>query len=286
VVEALRASSWGSIFGTGAAGQASISGPKPAHFKASPGERGFYSRGVKAYNRPCPLRASPWLALLLWTIALPGAAQALSEPVQADLQHWAQDRAVEAGSAPGARVEVTLGQLDPRLKLAPCQRIDPYLPPGSRPWGRTRVGLRCVDGPTRWNVYLPVTVQVFAPALVLREPLPAGAELSPDLLTEAEVDWAERSAPPWTDADALTGRRLARALAAGEPLRDTDLQARVWFSAGERVRVTAVGAGFRVSTQAQALSRGLDGRSVRVRTDSGRVLMGTAVAAHQVELPL
>ena len=77
--------------------------------------------------------------------------------------------------------------IDPRLRLAPCARITPYLPAGSRPWGRTRVGLRCEDGPTHWNVSLPVTVQIFAPALVLREPLPAGAELSPDLLAEAEV---------------------------------------------------------------------------------------------------
>jgi flagella basal body P-ring formation protein FlgA len=241
---------------------------------------------VKVSSSFHPIKTALWLGLLLCAAVAPATAQTLPAPVQAELQQWAHDRAAEAGSAAGARLEVTLGRLDPRLKLAPCLRIDPYLPAGSRPWGRTRVGLRCVDGPTRWNVYLPVTVQVFAPALVLREPLPAGAELSPDLLVEAEVDWAERSAVPWTDADALTGRRLARALAAGDPLRDPDLQARVWFSAGERVRVTAVGGGFRVSTQAQALSRGIDGRSVRVRTDSGRILMGTAVAENQVELPL
>ena len=244
-------------------------------------------------NRPLPLRLAITLAVLAGQAGLaaaqspaPALPAALPAELGAELQRWALDRATEAGSAPGARLAVTLGQLDPRLRLAPCARITPYLPAGSRPWGRTRVGLRCDEGPTHWNVTLPVTVQVFAPALVLREPLPAGAELGPDLLTEAEVDWAERSAPPWTDADALIGRRLARALAAGQPLRDTDLQTRVWFAAGARVNVTAVGSGFRASTQAQALSRGVDGRAVRVRTDGGRVLTGTAVAENQVELPL
>ncbi|NZD58911.1 hypothetical protein HZU83_19715 [Sphaerotilus montanus] len=43
-------------------------------------------------------------------------------------------------------MEVLPGQLDPRLRLAPCQQIDAYLPPGSTPWGRTRVGLRCPSG--------------------------------------------------------------------------------------------------------------------------------------------
>ena len=59
-----------------------------------------------------------------------------------------------------ARIEIEPGQLDPRLKLTPCRRIEPYLPTGSTAWGRTRVGLRCLQGPTRWNVYLPVTVRV------------------------------------------------------------------------------------------------------------------------------
>lgn len=236
--------------------------------------------------RPHRLRClvlAPALAALL---AGPAAAQGLPAALQADVRQWALDRATESPAVPAARIEVTLGQLDPRLRLASCDRAEPYLPAGSRPWGRTRIGLRCVEGPTHWNITLPVTVQVFAPALVLREPLPAGAELSPDLLTEAEVDWAERMAAPWTDADAVAGRRLARALAAGQALRDHDLQALVWFKAGERVQVTAVGPGFRVSTQGRALARGVDGQSVRVRTDNGRVLTGTAVADHQVELPL
>ena len=52
-----------------------------------------------------------------------------------------------AALAPGAvRVEIEPGRLDPRLRLAPCERIEPYLPPGARAWGRSRVGLRCVQG--------------------------------------------------------------------------------------------------------------------------------------------
>jgi len=263
---------------------------EPASIPGAVGASPTYSDGVKI-RPPPPPEVHAWrmrlaaLVCLLLSFGQP-AAQALADPLVADLQRWALDRATDAEPAPGARVAVTLGQLDPRLRLAPCARIEPYLPAGSRPWGRTRIGLRCAEGPTLWNVSLPMTVQVFAPALVLQEPLPAGAELSAAHLVEAEVDWAERSGAPWTDADALAGRRLSRALAAGQPVREADLQRRVWFAAGERVRVTAVGPGYRVSTQGQALSRGFDGSSVRVRTDGGRVLVGTAVADHHVELPL
>jgi flagella basal body P-ring formation protein FlgA len=213
-------------------------------------------------------------------------AQSLDASLGAELQRWTLDRADAAQPRPGARVEVALGQLDPRLKLAPCNQIDPYLPAGSRPWGRTRVGLRCTSGPTRWNVFLPVTVQVWAPALVLREPLPAGTELNADHLTEAEVDWAERPAAPLADAGAVVGRTLLRPLAAGDALRDTDLRRSVWFNAGDRIKVTALGPGYRVSTEGQALSRGVDGQTVRVRTVGGRIVSGTAVANREVEILL
>lgn len=231
-------------------------------------------------------RALGALAALAVAVPAVAAEPQIDAELGATLQRWTLERAHQAGPLAGARVEVQLGQLDPRLRLAPCGRIEPYLPTGSRPWGRTRVGLRCTDGTAKWNVYLPVTVLVFARAPVLREPLPAGTELTADHFTEGEVDWAERTAAPIADEQAMVGRLLSRPLAAGQALRDTDLQRRVWFAAGDRVKVTALGPGFRVSTEGQALSRGLDGQPVRVRTEAGRVLTGTAVADRHVEMPL
>ncbi|MCP5286191.1 MAG: flagellar basal body P-ring formation protein FlgA [Burkholderiaceae bacterium] len=224
----------------------------------------------------------------LATQASAGEQDALGDAVLQSLQGWTRDHA-QAGVPAGqgaARVEVELGRLDPRLRLAPCVRIEPYLPANSRPWGRTRVGLRCVDGPTRWNVFLPVQVKVFAPATVLNTSLPVGAEVSVEHLTEAEVDWADGRQPPVTEAAALVGRRLTRAVSAGEPLRASDLQRPVWFQAGDAVKIVALGRGFEVSGEGQALARGVDGQSVRVRTPAGRVITGTAVAERRVELPL
>jgi len=51
-----------------------------------------------------------------------------------------------AGTGMAPQIEVELGELDPRLKLAPCQRIRAYLPTGANLWGRSRVGLRCEQG--------------------------------------------------------------------------------------------------------------------------------------------
>lgn len=184
------------------------------------------------------------------------------------------------------RFEVQVGALDPRLKLASCQRIEPYLPPGMRLWGKARIGLRCAQGARPWNVYLPITVRVFGQALVAAVPLPGGATLREDDLRMAEVDFAEDNAAVVTNASLAVGRSLTRPLIAGRGLRQTDLKARVWFAAGDSVKVLASGPGFSVAGSGQALTPGIEGQTARVRTDSGQVVTGTPVGTRVVELSL
>jgi len=185
-----------------------------------------------------------------------------------------------------ARVELEVGRLDPRLKLAPCRRIETKLPPAAQLWGRTRVVLRCAEGERHWQVYLPVTVRVYAPAPVARGAIAAGTVITAAMLGQAEVDWAAEAAPPIADAAALVGRTVARATAAGAPLRGADLRQRQFFAAGDTVVLWARGDGFTVSGEGQALTAGVEGQPVRVRTDSGRVLTGMPVAGRRVEVQL
>jgi flagella basal body P-ring formation protein FlgA len=249
---------------------------------------------VTTPSRPSPFaraqrvaaRALPWLMAVLAASAL---AQGADGTLDAQTLQRIQALGEEAGAtlAGGAmRVEIEPGRLDPRLRLAPCERIEPYLPPGARPWGRSRVGLRCAQGPTPWNVYLPVTVKVFAQGWVAAVALPAGSELQPDMLRQAEVDWAAAPTPPALDAGRLVGRQLARPVAAGAAVRLGDLKQRQWFAAGDTVQLVARGNGFSVSGEGQAMSPGVEGQPVRVRTDNGRVLTGQPVGHNRVEVQL
>lgn len=185
-----------------------------------------------------------------------------------------------------ARIVVTPGQLDPRLKLAPCSDIQAFMPTGLPAWGRSRVGLRCAKGPAAWQVYLPIQVDVWARAPVLAQPLPAGTALLESMLSTAEVNWAASATPPHQQAATLVGRVLARPVAAGQALWATDLKTRQWFNQGEPVRIVAQGNGFAISAEGTALGVGLEGQSVRVKTESGRIITAWPVGARRVELSL
>lgn len=192
----------------------------------------------------------------------------------------------QAGAAVAPRVEVSIGQLDPRLRLAPCQHVEPYLPDGTRLWGKSRIGLRCTQGTSKWNVYLPITVKVYGSALVATNGLSSGSVLSAADLAQAEVDLAEDSSAVLINRDLAVGRTLARALKPGQSLRQSHLKARQWFAAGDTVTVRAQGEGFSVAGEAQALSNGIEGQPARLRTDSGRMITGLPVGEHRVELNL
>lgn len=217
--------------------------------------------------------------------AAPGPAEAagMGERVRQLVERSVPPPAVKGGPS---RVEVEVGRLDPRLRLAPCQRIEPQLPANGVLWGRTHIGLRCAEGERPWLVWLPVVVKVYASALTTARALPAGTVLTAAHLQVREVDWAATSQEPFTLPQDVVGRTLSRALQPGQAVRRGDVRLRQWFAAGDTVRVRARGNGFIVGGQGQAMSAGIEGQSVRVRTDSGRVLTGMPVAANQVEVLL
>ena len=233
------------------------------------------------------------LAALLFAIYTTLASAQIAEATGAlDGELAQQVKELALGGAKGAatagapRVEVVVGQLDPRLRLAPCQRVEPYVPDGMRMWGKSRIGLRCTQGPSKWNVYLPITVKVYGTALVASSGLQAGAVLTSGDVASAEVDLAEDSSAPLTNPDLAIGRTLARPLKAGQGLRQAHLKLRQWFAAGETVTVLAQGQGFSVASEAQALNPGIEGQPVRVRTENGRVLTGLPIGERRVELSL
>jgi flagellar basal body P-ring formation protein FlgA len=242
---------------------------------------------------PAALRVAAACVALCGLVATPvaraqapaSAAPGLPAATVAQAMALAQQAAATL-APPAARVVVQAGTLDTRLQLAPCHAITPYLLPGAPAWGRTRVGLRCTQG-ANWNVQLPVVVQVFAPAVVLGAALPAGARLqATSALVVAEVDWAAATGAPFTSPHELHQRVLARPMAAGQPLRAADLQSRQWFATGDTVQIWAQGSGFAINSEGQAMGPGLEGVPVRVRLESGRVVVGRATAERRLEVQL
>ncbi len=224
------------------------------------------------------------LALLATPLFAQAQAQSNAE-LEALSQRWA-DAALQGEGAGGMplRLQVQIGKLDSRLQLAACAKVEPYLPPGTRLWGRTRIGLRCVQGSKPWNVYLPVTVQAFGPAWVLNNNVRMGDALSAGDASVAEVDWAESDSPVVANQADWVGSEAARHLQAGQALRQNLLRAPQLFAVGAQVKVAVTGGGFTIISSGRAMSAGAEGANVRVRMDNGRLVSGVVNAQGVVEV--
>ncbi|RUP27696.1 MAG: flagellar biosynthesis protein FlgA, partial [Curvibacter sp.] len=160
----------------------------------------------------------PLAALLMGAEVAPLRAQTtLDNDATRLTQQWIDQELArsQATQAMPLRMEVVVGSLDERLRLAPCAKVEPYLPAGQRLWGRTRLGLRCTEGSVRWNVFLPVQVKAFGPGWVLKGNVASGAVLNQGDAMEAEVDWAAENAAIVADPSQWVGQVAARMLLPG-----------------------------------------------------------------------
>ena len=181
------------------------------------------------------------------------------------------------------KVSVQVGAIDPNVKLVQCPELQAFLPAGSRAWGKTSVGVRCV-APANWTIYVQATVNVTAQYLVAAAPLAQGQVVtSQDLLFE-KGDLTQLPAGIFTDIAQAVGRSVSMSMNAGTVLRQEMLKVPPVVQQGQTVKVTSVGKGFSVSAEGQAMTKANEGQLVQVKVASGQVITGVARNGGQIEV--
>lgn len=232
--------------------------------------------------------ALPRVGLCLLVACWSGGVGAQTVDIQELARQWTLDavKTTQLRATTPLRMDVVVGSLDARLKLAPCGNMEAYLPVGSRLWGKTRVAVRCVDGLSRWNVSLPVTVSAWGKAWVVRGQVPVGTVLTHNDVVESDVNWAEETSPVIQDPALWLGYSATRPLTTGQTLRADMVRPAQVFQAGAQVKVVAQGAGFQIASDGQALTAGVVGQAARVRMDNGRVASGVVLDVKTVKIEL
>jgi flagella basal body P-ring formation protein FlgA len=225
-------------------------------------------------------------AAALALTAAAGAQTAPAAPFTEDtLKGFVSQHAASAGGDAVTRFEVKLGQLDPNTTLAPCRRIEPFLPANARLWGRSSVGVRCAEG-ANWSILLPVTVSFWGRAWVAANPLAAGSVVNADDVREEEVELTRERPGLARDMNALIGKTLNRNVSAGQVVRPDMLRVTSVVAAGDPVRIRMLGKGFSIAGAGQALNAAGEGQMVKVRTEMGRIVSGVARDGRVVDVTL
>jgi len=201
----------------------------------------------------------------------------------ASLSHVVESYArAQTADLPG-RVLISVGAIDTRLQLPRCKQAMPFLPPGSKLWGNSTIGIRC-SAPAPWTIYVPVTVNVIVGVVTASRPLPRDHLLTASDLVTRDGDLTQLPAGILTDVTPALGKLLSVSVPSGSALRADMLRAPLVVVQGQKVRLLVQGSGFKVSSEGTAVTSASAGQTVSVRTASGRVVSGIARGQGLVEL--
>lgn len=180
----------------------------------------------------------------------------------------------QTASLPG-KVTFTVDEIDKRISLRPCSKIEAFLPPGTQLTGRVSIGVRCNET-GGWSTLIPAQIKITRELLVSAHPLILGQIVRESDLARLSTETTLNSGI--TDASLVIGKVIRYSVAAGYILREDMLRAPYSIKQGQSVKLSIQENGFILSSSGIALNNASEGEIVQARTTSGRVVSGSASA--------
>lgn len=177
---------------------------------------------------------------------------------------------VAASVQPNRETALTLGRLDPRLRLAACDiPLQASQNPGARLLGVTSVKVRC-DGSIPWSIFVPALLREKRTVVVATRTLAAGQQLrQEDVATQAV--WISDAATHYLeDVSQAVGKQTQRMLPAGAPLPVQGLRSPRAIRRGARITLALTRGPLAIRVGGVALQDGAVGERIQVRNTSSR----------------
>ncbi len=186
----------------------------------------------------------------------------------------------QAASMPGT-ASFQIDEIDRRIALPECARLEAFLPAGSQLIGKTAVGVRCLEE-NGWSIFVPVQLRLSVDLLVSARQLPAGQVLQEGDFARQKTETTRLTG--FTDPQQVVGKVLRYGIAAGQVLREDMLRLPYSVTQGQVVQLTVQGRGFTIRSEGVALNNASEGQAVQVRVAAGRVVGGIARPGGVVEV--
>jgi flagellar basal body P-ring formation protein FlgA len=178
-----------------------------------------------------------------------------------------------------ASTEVTVGDIDPRLRLPACAGPEVALPPGNAASMTARVS--CPE--PRWTIYVPVRLDAWVEAVVASVNLTPNTKLDATDLTRGPVDMFTNGGGLLTNVKAAEGKILRVGLLAGSPVLSPFLEYPVVVHRGQQLLLTLTAPTMTIRTPVLALEDGRVGDNIEVENpDSKKTLAATVLDSGNV----
>ena len=177
------------------------------------------------------------------------------------------------------RIEVSVGYIDPRLRLPGCdQPLQLSLNGSQQPIGKLQVQVLCA-GTAPWKKFVPAEVKAFQPILVANGNIPRGTLLDLSHFSILDTDIASLRRTPISDPETAIGMELKYSLTAGAAISQEILQKPKVVKRGDLVQLVAETDSLLIRQQGEALQDGEVGKLINVRNNSSRLVVQAMVVS-------
>ena len=192
-----------------------------------------------------------------------------------------------ATSQTEGRYQIQVNNLDPRLRLAQCDKdLTASLESPAQPMGRVTVRVRC-EGSSPWTIFVPAQVKLFREVVTVLHPLKRGTIISDDDVVLRERDVGLITQGYMTAVELVVGQKLLRPMVTDQVLTLTHLEQAAVVRKGDQVVINARSGTLTVRMPGEALSDGGLSEQVRVKNlNSKRVIKARITGPGQVEVAL
>lgn len=186
-----------------------------------------------------------------------------------------------------ARHEIQINRLDPRLRLAACDKeLTVTLESPAQPIGRVTTRVRC-EGHSPWTVFVPAQVRLFRDVVIITRPLKRNSEIGPADISMIERDVGLLNQGYLTDPTQVIGKKLTRAMQSDQVVSPRHLALAEVIRKGDQVVISARSSTVGVRMPGEALSDGGVGEQISVRNlRSNRVVKARVLGPGQVEVAM
>jgi flagella basal body P-ring formation protein FlgA len=241
----------------------------------------FCSTLLRNYLRPARGATVAWGILF---ISLPNLAFASIYPLNQLKQDITKFLAKEYSATPHQRIDISVSNLDNRLRLASCIPAPAFtLQDSTGNGGNISVKAECKSGKP-WSVHVPAQVNIYR-----KIPVAQGNIARGEVISQAHIGFqlANVSSIRQTflsDPQEIIGKEAKRNISQGEPFKTALLDAPTAVKRGELVTLESQAGSIKVSSVGTAMADGRVGQQIRVRNNSSeRIISGVVISQGVVQ---
>ncbi len=194
---------------------------------------------------------------------------------QESIEHAAYMYVFEQVQTRFDNAQIVMEPLDGRLRLQACgSDLEAFSNNRKIGLGKQTIGVKC-NSPVAWTVYVPATVKLFRPVVVVARPLAMNHVITKSDLKVESLDIGSLRKGYINNPRHIIGQQLKYPLAIGTVINPNSLRPKKIIQRGELIMLVAAAGLMEVRMSGTALSDGSLGQKVRVKNlSSKRVVEG------------